>query len=99
MIVMIVPIATILIPLFKIVPQVYQWRIKRRIFYWYGQLKRLERRVSTDGAMADSAGYRSEIDRIDAAATVIPVPVYYSEQLFNLRNAVGLVRQRIYGLV
>ncbi len=98
MVVMIVPIATILIPLFKIVPQIYQWRIKRRILYWYAQLKRLERRIADDRGMADSATYRSEIDRIDAAVTVIPVPVYYSEQLYNLRSAIGLVRQRVYGL-
>ena len=98
MVVMIVPIATILIPLFKVVPRLYQWRIKRRIFYWYGQLKRLERRISSDRGMADASTYRTEIDRIDTAVTVIPVPVYYSEQLFNLRSAVGLVRQRIDGL-
>lgn len=98
MIVMVVPIATILFPLIKIVPRLYQWRIKRRIFYWYDQLKRLERRIGAAGAGADAAWFRSEIDRIDAAVTVIPVPVYYSEQLFNLRSAVGLVRQRIYGL-
>jgi TRAP transporter TAXI family solute receptor len=98
MIVMIVPIAGILLPLTKAVPLLYQWRIKRRIYYWYEQLKKLERRVNADRDLSNMEAHRAEADRIDAAVTVIPVPIYYSEQLFSLRNAVGLVRQRIYAL-
>lgn len=98
MIVMIVPIAGILIPLIKVVPRLYQWRIKRRIFYWYEQLKQLEGRVNRDVTLSRIEAYRAESDRIEAAVMVIPMPIYYSEQLFNLRSAVGLVRQRIYAL-
>ena len=32
----------ILIPLLRFAPQIYNWRIRRRIMYWYGELKRLE---------------------------------------------------------
>ncbi len=95
-IIILVPIATLLLPLFKVVPMLYQWRIKRRIFYWYGQLKSLELRISSARAPTEAAVFRAEIDRIDAAVTVIPLPVGFSEQLFNLRRAVDLVRQRIH---
>jgi hypothetical protein len=39
-----------------------------------------------------------EIARIDDAAAVIPVPLRYSENLFNLRMAIGLVKQKIQAL-
>lgn len=95
-IIILVPVATILLPLFKVVPLIYQWRIKRRVFYWYEQLKRLERRIATTNAAADTAEFKAEIDRIEAAATVVPLPVGFSEQLYNLRSAINLVRQKIH---
>jgi len=93
MIVMIVPIATILVPLFKIAPWLYQWRIRRRILHWYRELKLLE------GKLAKSAepGQEeiAEIERIEAAVAHIPVPLQYSDKLYELRSAVDLVRQRL----
>jgi hypothetical protein len=42
MIVMIVPLVVVLIPVMRILPSLYSWRIKRRIYRWYGELKLLE---------------------------------------------------------
>ncbi len=98
MTVMIIPIATLLLPLFKVVPMIYQWQIKRRILFWYEKLKRLERAVKADRSPAQLALYREEIHRIEDAVSIIPIPLAYSDQLYNLRSAVDLVRQRIHTL-
>lgn len=92
--IMIVPIATILLPLVKVVPWLYEWRIKRRILYWYGKLKSLERDVN-DEETNEKQRYMSEILEIQRAVAVIPVPLHYSDKLYELRGAVDLVRQRI----
>lgn len=94
-ILMIVPLAGILLPLFKVVPVLYRWRIKRRILYWYEQLKRLERRMIAERTRGTLARFREDIDRIEDSISVIPVPLSFSEQLYNLRSAVQLVRQKI----
>ena len=39
---LLIPIVTILIPLIKVVPFLYSWRIRRRIWHWYDELKKLE---------------------------------------------------------
>lgn len=98
MIVMLVPIAGILLPAINIAPKLYQWRIRRRILKWYEKLKSLERRVAADRAHDKLPGYREEIDAIDEAVHKIPVPMQFSDQLYSLRAAVDLVRQRIYSL-
>jgi TRAP transporter TAXI family solute receptor len=95
MTVMIVPIATILLPLFKIVPMAYQWRVKRRILYWYDKLKVLERQIAADRSPARVPGFQAEIARIEDAVSVIPIPLAFSDQLYGLRSAVELVRQRV----
>jgi TRAP transporter TAXI family solute receptor len=98
MMVMIIPVATILLPLIKIVPMAYNWRIKRRIMFWYGKLKSLERQVKTDRSPSHLATYRDEIKRIEEAVSVIPIPLNYYDQVYALRSAVALVHQRIMAL-
>ena len=98
MIIMVVPIATILLPLVKLGPMLYEWRIRSRLLYWYAQLKELERQmaaVQQSGEAMASRPFRAMIDRIDEAVSTIPVPLHYSDRLYELRGAIELVRQRI----
>ena len=95
MIVMIVPIATILIPLLKIVPWLYEWRIKRRIFYWFRELRDLERQLADRSEKPDLPAMKAELNQIEDAVSSIPVPLHFSDRLYELRAAVDLVRQRV----
>ena len=95
MIVIAVPLAGVLLPLIKVGPWVYKWRIRRRIFYWYGRLKALEGSVSADARNDNLDFHRAEIARIEEAVSTIPVPVAHSDQYYTLRSAIDLVRQRL----
>ena len=90
-----VPLAGILLPLIKIGPALYKWRIRRRIFYWYGRLKALESTVADDPSGESLDDERDEIALIDAAVNTIPVPLAFSDQYYTLRAAIDLVRQRL----
>jgi TRAP transporter TAXI family solute receptor len=96
--IMLIPIATIMLPLFKIVPWLYEWRIRRRILYWYGELKRLEKSIS-ERAGTGQADYLAEVQRIEQAVGEIPVPLHFSDKLYELRAAVDLVHKRIAAMV
>jgi TRAP transporter TAXI family solute receptor len=95
--IMIVPIATILLPLVRIVPWLYEWRIRTRILFWYGELKKLENEVA-DVSVTEKDKYEHELTRIDTAVSQIPVPLHYADKLYELRAAVDLVRLRIAAL-
>ncbi|MCH9766155.1 MAG: hypothetical protein K0U34_09210, partial [Alphaproteobacteria bacterium] len=95
MIVLIVPIATILLPLMKIGPWLYEWRVRRRLLYWYGQLKDLEHRIAADAPLESLEQHRTDIETISTAVSVIPVPLRFSDRFYELRAAVDLVRQRL----
>lgn len=98
-VVLVLPLATIFIPVAKLLPWLYEWRIKQRLLYWYGQLKALEKRIGPGrGGLAAGERYAeclSEIDRIDHAVSLIPVPLRYSDRLYELRAAIDLVRNRL----
>ena len=97
MLVMMLPVATILLPLVKIVPWVYRWRVRNRILHWYSQLKRLERRLTDDGSTGARMTHKADLARISDAVSVIPVPFAYNDELYMLKAAIELVRQRIAG--
>jgi TRAP transporter TAXI family solute receptor len=98
MVILLVPLLTILLPLFQIVPMLFRWRVQRRIFFWYGHLKRVEKVIGEQPTASTLAAAKREIDRIDTAVRSIPIPVGYSEQFYSLRSAVDLVRQRLDGI-
>ncbi|MEZ5816782.1 MAG: TAXI family TRAP transporter solute-binding subunit [Hyphomicrobiaceae bacterium] len=95
MLVLAVPVAGLLIPLVRVLPVVYKWRVNRRLLYWYARLKVLESQLSADPSGVSLPHQRSEIERIDTAVSAIPVPLGFSEEYYNLRSAISLVRQRV----
>jgi hypothetical protein len=95
LLVLLIPVVAILLPLIKITPFLYTWRIRRRLWHWYDELKKLE--ISMADAPADREKHLQEIERIDAAVAGIPVPVAYSEQYYQLRSHVEFVRRRLNG--
>lgn len=93
LLVLLIPLVTILVPLVKIVPFLYTWRVRKRLWHWYDELKKLEQAMSDDPASLDK--HAAEINRIDEAVWAIPVPVQYSEQYYNLRSHIEYVRRRL----
>jgi uncharacterized protein len=87
----------VLLPLVRFAPQLYNWRIRRRILYWYGELKRLEAADRRAGTQQSHAANLAELDRIESAVDNIPVPLAFSDKLYELRQHIEVVRRRLSG--
>ncbi len=86
-------IVAVLIPLSRVVPPLYQFRIRSRTFRWYRQLRRIEDRLSR--ADAPPAELLSELDKLEAKARGITVPLSHTDELYELRSHIALVRARL----
>lgn len=93
--VMLVPILGIILPLSRIVPAAFRWRVRQRILTWYTALKNLERRIASASADESHPEFTDELNRIEGAVRKLPVPVGFAEQLYNLRSHIALVRNQI----
>jgi hypothetical protein len=93
----VIGILAVALPLTRAVPSFYVWMIRRRLVYWYRHLKALERRLDAGGPTGDAEAMQAEFDRIDSHVRVMRVPAYYSNQLYDLRGHIDLVRQRLTG--
>jgi TRAP transporter TAXI family solute receptor len=95
MVVMIVPLATVLIPVIKGGPAIFRWRARRKILRWYARLKVLDQRLTTDASHEHRLAYTAEIQDIEQAVKKTAIPLSYADQYYSLRAAIDLVRQRI----
>jgi TRAP-type uncharacterized transport system substrate-binding protein len=86
-----VTIVAVLLPLSRMLPPLYQFRIRSRVFRWYEQLRQIE---SAIGSKA-SAQLLGELDALDGKVGQITVPLAYTDELYALRSYIVLVRSRL----
>ena len=92
---MLLPILAILVPLFRVAPVLYSWRIRRRIFRYYGELKMIELEVRQKPESKSRDEWLEAIDRIERAAHRIPTPLAFADQVYTLRQHVLMVRKTL----
>ena len=89
--VVLLAIIAVLIPLARVVPPLYQFRIRRRVFRWYGQLREVEQAQGSRPA----AALLGELDAIEAHVGQVSVPLSYADELYALRSHIQMVRRRL----
>ncbi len=84
-------IIAVLLPLSRIVPPLYAFRVRSRIFKWYGQLRNIENRIDFE----DNRALLQELNQLETRAEKIAVPLSYTDELYALRNNIHLVRKKL----
>jgi TRAP transporter TAXI family solute receptor len=95
MVVLLIPLIAVLYPLMKILPGLYTWRVRARIYRWYGELKFLESEFDADPAAHTPAQWLQRLQRLEDRVNRIPTPLAYANQLYMLREHIGLVRRTV----
>lgn len=95
MLVLIVPLIAVLIPVLRIMPAFYDWRVKRKIFCWYGELKMVELELRSKPGAADTARLLARLDEIEDGVDGTQVPLTYWDYVYTLRGHIQMVRARL----
>ncbi len=85
-------IIAVLLPLSRIVPPLYEFRVRSRIFKWYGQLRNIEMRAEETGSTQELL---DELTQLESRTGKISVPLSYTDELYALRNNIQLVRVKL----
>ena len=88
-------IIALALPLSRIVPPLYEFRIRSRVFRWYGQLRSIEQQIKEPDSGRSSEELMAELDALESKVEQIVVPLSYTDELYALRNHIGLVRKRL----
>ena len=93
--VVILPLLAVLVPLARIVPAVYSWRVRSRIYRWYARLKEIELQLEEKQSEEDLRDMDARLDSIEDAVNHIPTPLAFSANLYSFRQHIELVRGRL----
>ena len=86
-------IIALLLPLGRIVPPLYEFRVRSRVFRWYAQLRQIEERLQVGQATTDVLV--RELDELEARVGRIRIPLSYADELYALRQHINMVRGRL----
>jgi TRAP transporter TAXI family solute receptor len=86
-------IIAVLLPLSRVVPPLYEFRIRSRVFRWYGQLRDIEDRASNSPESAQALV--DELNKLETRVGKITVPLSYADELYALRDHIELVRNKL----
>ena len=86
-------IVAVLLPLSRIVPPLYTFRIRSRVFRWYAQLRAIEERGNAEPQSVPEL--LNELDAVERRVARVIVPLSYADELYALRNNINLVRSRL----
>jgi len=84
-------LVAVLLPLSRVVPPLYELRIRSRVFRWYGQLRALESELGR----RDAGQIARELDALEQRVSRVAVPLSYVDELYALRTHIELVRNRL----
>ena len=91
LLVFLIPVVGVMYPLFRLMPALYAWNVRRRIVRMYRDLKDLEK----DGTSPDAL--QEGLERLEDKARHLQVPLFYSDSLYTLRLHIAMVRERLEG--
>lgn len=96
MIVMLVPLLVLIIPLGKILPPLYQWRIRSRIYRWYKDLQEVDGELKCQQMTTEQLQkLHHQLSMIEDEVVKVKPPLSYADQVYNLMLHIDLVRKKL----
>jgi TRAP-type uncharacterized transport system substrate-binding protein len=95
LLVLAIPVVGVLYPALRLLPAIYGWAMRRRIFQLYGELKFLEGELERRGADEKLEDLSGQLDRLEARTYRFRAPVAFAHMLYTLRVHIDLVRARL----
>ena len=97
--VLLASLIVVLIPLSRVVPPLYELRVRSRVFRWYGKLRQIEdalEQPESPGQPPDEL--LGELEALERRVAQISVPLSHADELYALRSHIHLVRKKLLAL-
>ncbi len=90
-----VPMIVLLLPGLRLIPAMYRWRFRSRIFRWYRALMVIEQQLLTQLASDKRKELLERLDNIEAEVNRMKVPASFADQFYVLRGHITFVHTRL----
>jgi hypothetical protein len=90
--IVVVPLLIVVVPLSRLIAPLYRWRVRSRIYRWYGSLMKIERAMREELTEIQLANIGEQLAEIEASVNSLQPPLAFADQLYVLREHIALVR-------
>ena len=89
------PLLIVVVPATRMVAPLYQWRMRSRIYRWYGALMTLERAMLANPDEDERQRLFKQLEEIEDSVNRLILPLAFADQQYVLREHIAMVRARI----
>ncbi len=91
--ILLLPLLTLLYPLFKLLPPTYSWRMRSKVNRWYKDLQALDDKLRANAISREEATAR--LDQIEQSVEKVSVPTGFAANAYTLRLHIDFLRRKI----
>jgi TRAP-type uncharacterized transport system substrate-binding protein len=95
LLVLLIPLVGVIYPIFRLLPALFAWSMRRRIFHLYGELKFLEAEIDALGARQAGPELHARLEQLEQRADHMHVPKSFAHMVYTLRLHIEIVRKRM----
>ena len=96
LIILLIPLFGVLYPMIRSLPPLYDWLMRSKITRIYGELRFLEDEIiDARRTGRDISAMAVQLDHLEEQANHLKIPVAYASRLYELRNHIDVVRERL----
>ncbi len=93
--ILLLPLITLLIPVFKAAPPIYRWRIRSKIYRWYEDLSWADEILHEQPTDEEIAVHLGELQKLEQEVAQVSVPLSYMDEYYSLRVHVQLILAKL----
>jgi TRAP transporter TAXI family solute receptor len=94
--ILLVPLLAIGIPAARLLPAIYNWRMRERVYRWYAEVRHLDTEaMTTKPASTEAENILNRLNKIEARADNVRVPLAFARELYDLKVHIDFVRRRL----
>jgi len=99
MTILLLPLVAVVLPLFKLMPLIYRWRMRSKIYRWYSKLRDFDPERHKTEKTEQLQAYWVELNGIEEKVSNISVPLSFSEELYHLRMHIDMLQSKLRQLI
>jgi TRAP transporter TAXI family solute receptor len=93
--ILVVPLLALLIPLFRVAPPLYTWRIRSKIYRWYAAVREIDLKAQNDASPGALESLLTRLKELEREVATVSVPLSYAGELYHLRLHIGFLQEEV----
>ena len=98
-VILILPLLIVLVPASKVIGPIYRWRMRSKIYKWYGELMKIEHDLTQKISKEEGKAVFDEINEIQERVNQVNLPLAFANELYALREHIEYVKSRCNALI